>query len=237
MSLKSIGLIVLLILSIATAVMLLANRESPAPDESAAVEEGGAPTPPPPATPAPGKPATPPVEDRPVPPTPGADALQTPEAFDNPEDLEDDAQIEQEQINSALSQLASPDVAQRVEGAEQLGAYPTKEAEAALLQALASDSEPEVRSAAAQSLGYVEKPTEGTIGGLVSALEDSNDDVRLNALSTLEDFLLSSEENSKRYKKILGALKARADSRSVPQDTRDAIRDILQDLQSTAPPQ
>ncbi len=128
------------------------------------------------------------------------------------------------------------DLAAYREGAEQLGAYPTKEAEAALLQALTADSEADVRSAAAQSLGYVEKPTEGTLNGLMSALEDTNEDVRLNALSTLEDFLLGSEENSKRYKKILAGLKSKGEGRSVPQDTRDAIREVLQDLTAESDP-
>lgn len=160
------------------------------------------------------------------------EAAQNPDMLATEETL-DDEQIEQEQVNGALAQLASHDTAQRVEGAEQLGAYPTKESESALLQALQSDPEAEVRSAAAQSLGYVEKPSDQTLNGLLGAIEDQNEDVRLNAVSTLEDFLLGSEENSKRYKKILGGLKAKADSRTVPQDTRDAIRDIVQDLTSS----
>jgi HEAT repeat protein len=232
MSFRTIGLIVLIVLSLATAVLLVASRESSDPDEQEAASEEpvSPPTSPQPGTGAPATPlAQPPVAVNPDAPDEG---IQSPEAM-SPEDLEDDAQIEQEQVNAALAQLSSAETAQRIEGAEQLGAYPTKEAEAALLQALGSDSEPEVRSAAAQSLGYVEKPTDGTINGLVAALEDQNEDVRLNALSTLEDFLLGSEETSKRYKKILSSLKSKGDARSVPQDTRDAIRDILQDLSGT----
>ncbi|WP_348759924.1 HEAT repeat domain-containing protein [Candidatus Methylocalor cossyra] len=140
------------------------------------------------------------------------------------------------ELVAARQQLASSDPAQRVEGAEQLGAYPTKEAEDLLVQALASDTSAEVRSAAAQSLGYVEKPSDHTLSALLSALEDQDEDVRNSALSTLEDFLTASDEGSRRYQGILAGLRAKAAARSVPPDVREAINDILQEQSDTATP-
>jgi hypothetical protein len=231
MSFKRIGFFLLIVLSIATAVMLATDfrlTEPSAPPPSVEAPPAPAPAPVAPA-PEPEKPAKPPVnlQSR-------AEALQAPAPLTE-EDIQDDEQIEKEQVAAALAQLTSSDPAQRLEGAEQLGAYPTKEAETALQQVLATDSDADVRNAAAQSLGYLEKPTQATLNTLFSALEDQNEDVRLSALSTLEDFMLGADENSKRYKQILAGLQAKAGSRSVPQETRDAIRDIVTD--QTAPPE
>lgn len=146
---------------------------------------------------------------------------------------EDEVLSEKEQVDAALAQLRSADAEQRIDGAEQLGAYPTREAEQALAQTLMADSDAEVRNTAAQSLGYVEKPTEATLTALFSALEDANEEVRGSALSTLEDVMLGSEEGSKLYGRIQAGLKAKIDARSVPEDTRAGIREILEEL--TAP--
>jgi hypothetical protein len=161
-------------------------------------------------------------------------ALQNPPPL-TPEQIEDDKQIEKEQVGAALWQLNASDATQRIEGAEQLGAYPTREAEAALAQVLTRDSETDVRSAAAQSLGYVKNPSDATLTALLGALEDQNEDVGLKALWTLQGFLVRSEERSVRYKKILIGLKASADSRITPQTTREAIQDILEDQMGSAP--
>jgi hypothetical protein len=233
MSIQRILVLVLLLLTATTATLLItSNSDVPAPEEPA-----------PPAMPSPATPQASPAapakskENPPPPPQAGQAPVQAP-TIEPPPDMapeESDEQIEKEQVAAALAQLTSSDPAQRLEGAEQLGAYPSKEAETALQQVLATDSDADVRNAAAQSLGYVEKPTQATLNTLFSALEDQNEDVRLSALSTLEDFMLGADENSKRYKQILAGLQAKVDSRSVPQETRDAIRDIVTD--QTAPPE
>ncbi|MGZ8245525.1 HEAT repeat domain-containing protein [Methylomagnum sp.] len=224
MSIKWILLLTVLFLSATGVVVYIGlNPEAPAPTVAA--------TPPPVAKkPEPAPPAPPPKPDT-APPatTPPAATPQAAAPAPVPEVEQSDEEIEREQVAAALAQLASAEAAQRVEGAEQLGAYPTKEAEVALTNTLGADADADVRNAAAQSLGYVEKPTESTLSALLSALEDQNEDVRLSALSTLEDFMLGSDEGSKRYKMILGGLKSRQDTRSIPQDTREAIHDILQD--------
>jgi hypothetical protein len=229
MSPKRISFLVLALLAIATAVALFTR---PAPE-----------APPVAATPAPlaAKPreATPPPKT--TPPTPAqmqamAQSAQQPPPHPLIEIEEEDERTEKEQVDAALAQLGSADPEQRVEGAEQLGAYPTKEAEQGLVQALSSDAEASVRDAAAQSLGYVEKPSDATITALFSALEDTNEDVRSSALSTLEDYLAMGDEDSRRYRKIMGGLKAKATARSTPDDMREGIRDILADEASGPPP-
>jgi hypothetical protein len=227
MSIQRILVLVLLLLTATTATLLIiSNSDSPVPDSTPS--ETPSPETPPQAAPNPKE--NPPSRAGQPSAQPAPSTEQPPETALE----EDDEQIEKEQVDAALAQLNSSDPLQRVEGAEQLGAYPTKEAETALQQVLGTDADPEVRNAAAQSLGYVEKPSDATLTALFSALEDQNEDVRLSALSTLEDFMLGADENSKRYKKILSGLQAKADSRSVPQEIREAIHDIVTDQAAPA---
>lgn len=224
MSIKWILILTVLLLG-ATGVVVYIGLQPEAPAPAPVAEA------PPPVAKKPTPPPAPVAKPEPPPPTTQAPTPQTGAAVPPPapEVEQSDEEIEREQVAAALAQLASSEAAQRVEGAEQLGAYPTKEAEVALTNALGADADADVRNAAAQSLGYVEKPTDATLSALFTALEDQNEDVRLSALSTLEDFMLGSDENSKRYKTIFNGFKSRQDTRSIPQDTREAIHDILQD--------
>lgn len=182
-------------------------------------------TPPPaPAKPTVAKPATPPppvAAKRPVAPPP----LPMPEPM-----VEEEEELTEEQQVAAASQLlTSTDPTVRLEGAEQLGAYPNAEAEALLVQTLANDPDADVRNAAAQSLAYVEQPSNATVSALMAALDDQNEDVRAAALSALEDFLANSDAGSKRYNSLQSGLKQKAAVVSTPQDVRDAIHDILEE--------
>jgi hypothetical protein len=69
----------------------------------------------------------------------------------------------------------------------------------------------------------------------MGGLEDDNEDVRLKALWTLQRIFLGTEDGSERHKKILAGLKASADSRTIPPDTRDAINNILEGQTGAAP--
>jgi hypothetical protein len=221
MSFKRISILVLILLSLAAAVSLITgNPFAPGPKETPAPV---AVVPPAPAPPPASKPPAPPA----VQPAPAPAAVAPPPLLEQVE--EEDMRSEKEQVEAALAQLTSADPQQRIDGAEELGAFPTKEAEAALVQALTSDSEADVRNAAAQSLGDLENPADTTLAALLAALEDQNEEVRASALSTLEDFLVETEEGSKRYKKLMADLKAKGAARSTPKDVRDAIRDILAD--------
>jgi hypothetical protein len=223
MSIKRIIVLSLIILSIALAISLVVGVPFMTPSEP--------PVEAPPKTAKPSIPPTLPAPARNTVPMPQNPAPPPLEEGGN----EYDEQTEEQQLATAREQLNSADAEQRVEGAEQLGAFPTKETEILLVQALATDSEAEVRNAAAQSLGYVEKPTDATIDALMTALEDRDEDVRTSALSTLEDFMVESGEGSKRSKKILAGLKAKAASRGTPKDLREAIRDVLEDQTESTP--
>lgn len=213
MSFKRISLLILLILSLVAVAIRLIGPTAPPPAEKPPATALHKPAPehkhP---TPAPLPPTTMPMQPAPPPPV-----------------EEEDEESEEQQMAAARQLLGSSNPEQRMEGAEQLGAYPNRESEALLGQTLASDPEADVRNAAAQSLGYVEKPTDATLAALMAALEDMNEDVRASALSTLEDYMAANDEGSKRYRKIQAGLQQKAAARSTPQDVRDAIRDILEE--------
>jgi exonuclease VII large subunit len=183
--------------------------------------------------PAPAQPAQPPgtaaIASPHSGPTPPAAAEMVDPASD---EVEDEAQIEREQIAAAMALLYSTNNEERIEAVEQLGAYPSPETEATLSQLLTTDTNAEVRNAAALSLGSLDTPSDSTINGLVNALADQNEDVRFSALSTLEDFMLGLEEDAPNYKKIREELKAKAAGQGVPKDTREAISEILRDQAS-----
>ena len=152
-------------------------------------------------------------------------------------DLIDDAQIEREQIAEAMAHLASQNQEERVEAVEQLGAYPSPDTEATLGQLLAADSNPEVRNAAALSLGSLDAPTESSLSILLSALDDQSEDVRFSALSTLEDFMLAQDENSPTYDRIRSALQTKVGASGVPEELRDSINEVLRDPNAQIAPE
>lgn len=170
--------------------------------------------------------APPPTAARPTsPPIPSDDDLLA------PDEMAEDEEVEREQISAAMTQLNSTNDEERIEAVEQLGAYPNPETEATLSHLLIADRNPEIRNAAALGLGSLEEPSEATIGALLSALDDANEDVRFSALSTLEDFMLGQEEDSNLYRRIHDSLSAKAASRGLPEDLRDSINEIIRDQQ------
>ena len=154
-----------------------------------------------------------------------------------PDEMVDDEQVEKEQIAEAMAQLNNSNQEERVEAVEQLGAYPNPETEATLGQLLTTDASPEVRNAAALSLGSLDEPSEATLAALMAALEDQNEDVRFSALSTLEDYLLGQEEDSPNYRRIKDGLRLKAGSRRVPDELKESINEVLRDQESMAAPE
>lgn len=150
-----------------------------------------------------------------------------------PQQLEEEQQVEREQINAARASLNEADPEQRISGAEQLSAYPTPEAEKLLTESLANDLSSEVRAAAAESLDSFEKLDENTVQALLTALEDPDEDVRENALGTLQGVRdrLEGDGKIKGAKKILAGLKRKSKSPQVPAETQREIKDYLSDLQ------
>ena len=177
-----------------------------------------------------------PTKEASKPPTPPPGAASTNDLpVEN--DLIDDAQIEREQIAEAMAHLASQNQEERVEAVEQLGAYPSPDTEATLGQLLAADSNPEVRNAAALSLGSLDAPTESSLSILLSALDDQSEDVRFSALSTLEDFMLAQDENSPTYDRIRSALQTKVGASGVPDELKDSINEVLRDPNAQIAPE
>jgi len=143
--------------------------------------------------------------------------------------LQDEIKLEEEQITTAMELINSADNEERIEGIELLGAYPNPESEAILTQLLTNDEASDIRNVAALSLGTFEVLVDSTIHDLISALADESEDVRFSALSTLENHMLGLEEVSDSRKRIHSQLTAKTLSSELPQDTRDALTDILSD--------
>lgn len=149
-----------------------------------------------------------------------------------PEEWEQERQYNREQALALAPDLRDLDAEKRIEAVEQLGAFPSEEAEVLLVETLAGDPDPDVRVAAVQSLENFEPLRDETIAGLASALEDESEDVRMGALTLLETRVLSEVRSSVRYHKIVAVLKKKAFSRRTPSATREAIRAFLEDQAS-----
>ncbi len=220
-------LIITLLISVSIVALVLFNLESEYSDQDA--EDGASP----PAQVAPAE------KPQAAPSTPAApDTLANPaEDALTPEDAAAEEQLEKEQIAQALAQLNSTNDEERIEAVEQLGAYPNTETETTLTGLLTSDNNPEIRNAAALSLGSLDQPSEATVQALSQALEDQNEDVRFSALSTLEDYMLGQEDDSPGYRHIRDLLKQRAQAASLSSDLRESINEVLRDQQNIAAPE
>lgn len=145
--------------------------------------------------------------------------------------LKEEKAIENSQVATAGQWLASANAQQRHDGAEQLSAYPTAEAEKLLLNALSGDADPEVRSTAAESLSAFEPLSTAAIAGLFAAMDDNNQNVQFNALSTLQNQVANEESNSKRYQMIMRGLKKKLKSTHLSEEMRNTVRGFIDDQQ------
>jgi HEAT repeat protein len=146
--------------------------------------------------------------------------------------VKEEAQIDKEQVTLAGGWLHSADPQQRIDGAEQLSAYPTREAENLLSGALTADPDPQVRSVAAQSLGSFKKPSEKAITALLVALEDRSQEVQMSAFNALQGIVDRQSSDSARYKKILAQMKKELASRRTAAATKQLIREFIKDQES-----
>ncbi|MGR8934260.1 MAG: HEAT repeat domain-containing protein [Gammaproteobacteria bacterium] len=147
----------------------------------------------------------------------------------SPEEIKEEARINEEQVNYARGWLESPDPQQRINGAEQLSAYPTRQAEKLLAKSLLNDLNPEVRSAAARSLGYIENPRSKTVSALLAVLNDGNDDIGVDALNTLIAYVAQEPYASKRARFIIKKLRRIAKAKQLLPNTQAVMRDFLAD--------
>lgn len=156
-------------------------------------------------------------------------AAQMSRAEPAPEEIEEEQRVVRQQVETAHGWLNDADSGQRVAGAEQLSAFPTPEAERYLTEALGYDPAPEVRAAAAQSLGMFDELQDGTLLTLLDALADREEDVRRSALYALESNYQRLERDSPAAKKLLSDLERKAKSKRVAKDTRDLIREFVRE--------
>lgn len=139
----------------------------------------------------------------------------------------EDKRVAAEQVDLAITWLKSSIVQTRIEGAEQLGAYLSPKSMAALMGALRADSSPEVRLAAAQSLGQSEIPDAATITALLNAIADTDEQVASTALSALEVYLDASPNGSVRASQIRQGLLTHSKNRRLPAPLRTRLAALL----------
>ena len=136
---------------------------------------------------------------------------------------------EKSELARAQQLLASTNEYQRIEGLKLLGAYPSPVNEVILVGYLKSQENPKIRSTAALSLSTLGRPSVSTIDTLLSALEDSSEDVRFSALSTLEDYLILVKQDPAAQQRIREGLRAKLQSNRLQADIQKDIDDIVHD--------
>jgi hypothetical protein len=156
-------------------------------------------------------------------------------AAPTPEQVNEERQTVNSQVAAAGESLRHIDPAERVGGAEQLAAYPTREAEALLVEALATDREPDVRQAAAQSLQSFKTPGGKAMAALLAALADESPAVATSALGALQAYLAGQDRNSVRHKSLMKDLRGRAKDRAVAKEVRQEISDFIKDQSASGP--
>jgi HEAT repeat protein len=146
-----------------------------------------------------------------------------------PEQIAEEQRMVNDQVAYAARLLQSADYHERVEGVEQLGAYPVPEAESLLAEALLKDKAGEVRSAAAQSLAHWKELADKTVEALLRAVQDPDKEVRFAALGAIEIHFSRLDEGTAQFSQILSGLKRASKSRRIDRETREAIREMLSD--------
>lgn len=164
----------------------------------------------------------PPIEDHRA---PAPEMLSAPR---KPSSVVEDA-LEKSELARAQQLLASTNEHERIEGLKLLGAYPSPINEVLLVRYLKSQENPNIRGTAALGLSTVGKPSVSTIDTLLSALEDSSEDVRFSALSTLEDYLIFAKQNSAIDKRIREGLRVKLQANRLQADIQKDIDDIVHD--------
>ena len=164
----------------------------------------------------------PPIENH-WPPTP--EMLSVPR---KPSPLVEDT-AEKSELARARQLRTSTKEQQRIEGLKLLGAYPSLVNEVILVGYLRSQENPKIRSTAALALSTLGKPSASTIDSLLSALDDSSEDVRFSALATLEDYLILVKQDPAAQQRIREGLRAKLQSNRLQADIQKDIDDIVHD--------
>jgi hypothetical protein len=144
-----------------------------------------------------------------------------------PAQLAEEKRMVGDQVGLAITWLKSTSVQTRIEGAEQLGAYPSTESTVALTAALHKDSTPEVRLTAVQSLSQSEMPDTATVKALLNAIADSDEQVASTALDALAAYLEASTPGSARATQIRKGLRAQSKNRRLPAAIQQRLVTLL----------
>lgn len=145
------------------------------------------------------------------------------------EQLAEDVAFNSQQLAQAKQWLDDLDPAQRLIGAEQLGAYPSPEAEKLLLQTLSKEDDQSVRIAAINSLAYMPSLSRAAQKTLIATLQDHNVEVHNAALTTLQVLLVKPDMSPAMLKQTVAALKQTLRAKRTPPDMRESIHDFLLD--------
>ncbi len=145
----------------------------------------------------------------------------------DPETLQEEQDMLNNQVEQAKAWLDDSDEQQRLIGAEQFSAFPTPEAELYLREALQHDPADAVRAAAADSLAAFTSIKPETLDVLLSALQDFNEEVQGRAFSTLQ--ILYKRTNPETTRTIHLRLKQLVTSGQLNYDNREAINEFLLD--------
>lgn len=149
----------------------------------------------------------------------------------SPEEVEEKQQYNRKLAVEFSYSLNDPDPSKRVAAVEQLGAYPSPEAEDSLTQALNNDTDSNIRAIAARTLDTLDNPSPVAIDALIRAMEDYAPEVQHASLVTLEGFL--SKQPSKDLRaRIVRGLKDKSGSRNLTEETNEYLQELLLRYQS-----
>jgi len=150
-----------------------------------------------------------------------------------PEELEEEKQYNREKALALSDDQHDPDPNKRIVAVEQLGAYPSAEAEDLLIQALAQDGDASVRKMAAQTLDTLDNPSLRAIDALLQAIEDDAVEVQQASLLTLEKWL-NDDADKARHARLVSALRHAARSQHLAEDSRQYLQELLEPLETDA---
>lgn len=145
------------------------------------------------------------------------------------EELEQEKAFDAKQVESAIQQLNSTDVHQRIVATETLNAYPTPESERQLSDTMLHDRSAEVRQSAAQSLEFFKDLSDRTVDSLFKALHDKDRQTRKESLDTLLNHTLRISDNNGKFQRILKRLRNEIRSGRISQDVHGNIKAFLKD--------
>jgi HEAT repeat protein len=150
-----------------------------------------------------------------------------------PEELEEEKQYNREQASALAKDMDDPNPEKRLEAVEQLGAYPSTEAEDLLTLALVQDGDVRVREMAARTLDTLDEPSTHAIDALLQAIEDNAVEVQQASLLTLERWL-TDEADKARPARIVRGLKQAAHSNRLAEETKEYLQDLLEQSETNA---